>query len=455
MSEVINKNKYLDFAGLKKYDELIKSYIASNDNVLSDAIAALDAKIGNLTIEGSDDKNLTEIVSDIYTSIVDIIESQTSLEEKDKDLADQIKKIADNLEFITGSSSENEATLVEINETLSNINTELDSLKSSINKIDKDVSDAVNAVETIVDRIEDLERDGEIYKPSQSLVDVTDLKSIAHGGLESNTASWFKEQGYTYSEMFDEILFPTILPTMTEPSLNWKDYSTSYDILVGDDITNLVLTNDNINDYITADLGSWSLDINSEMTASNGCGTIKLSTSGSVIDNGDETYSMGTSIIEYQAYAMFMDGFDPKDNKGNICVDKGYFNNNKNVYSTEAYIYPYYNFYITTNQDAPGELVKQDVIRQSGIETVITEQGKITLAPHTTSTPWKLRLPKPLQSLLVRNTLSDKYENIEMIGDAPKMWKYEQETSTENGLKYHVYTYIGSDNNSVDIQIKF
>ena len=42
-----------------------------------------------------------------------------------------------------------------------------------------------------------------------------------------------------------------------------------------------------------------------------------------------------------------------------------------------------------------------------------------------------------------------------MSGDAPKMWKYEQESTTEKGIKYHVYTYVGSDNNSVNIQIKF
>lgn len=306
----------------------------------------------------------------------------------------------------------------------------------------------------IDDRLEDLERDGEKYKPSQSLVDMKDLTSDVHGGLGSQNAAWFKEMGYTYSQMFDEILFPTVIPTMTEPSLNWKNFSESYDRLVGSDITDLILTKDNINDYITPDLGSWSLDINSEMTASKGCGTINVNMIGRPFDNENGTYSMYTSTIKYSAYAMFIDGDDPKDNKGNVCVDMGYYNNG-NIYSSDAYIYPYYNFYITTNQDAPGELVKQDVIRQSGIETVITEQGKITLSPHTTSTPWKLRLPKPLQSLLVRNTLSDKYESVEMIGDAPKMWKYEQETTTENGLKYHVYTYIGSDNNSVDIQIKF
>jgi hypothetical protein len=224
--------------------------------------------------------------------------------------------------------------------------------------------------------------------------------------------------------------------------------------LVGSDITSLVLTNDNIADYVTANLGSWSLDTNAGMTASNGCETIMLSSSGSPVDNGDGTYSMGTSTIKYQAYAKFMAGDDPKDNKGNVCVGMGY-DNNSNVYSSAANIYPYYNFYATTNQSVPGELVQQSVIRSAGISTVTTTQGKITLAPHTSATPWKLRLPRKLQTLWSLNTSSGKYEVVAMSGDAPKMWEYSQETTTENGIKYHVYTYIGSDNDSVNIQIKF
>jgi hypothetical protein len=254
--------------------------------------------------------------------------------------------------------------------------------------------------------------------------------------------------------MFDAILFPTVTPTMTAPSLSWKNYSTTYDKLVGTDITSLVLDNDNITNYITVNLGSWSLPNNAGMTASNGCGTIKVNITGSPVDNGDGTYSMGTSSIKYQAYAKFSSGDDPKDNKGNVCTGMGYYNTS-NVYSPAANIYPYYNFYATTNQSVPGELVQQTVIRNAGISTVTTTQGKITLAPHTSATPWKLRLPKKLQTLWMLNTSNGKYEVIEMSGDAPKMWKYEQETTTENGIKYHVYTYIGSDNNSANIQIKF
>ena len=427
--------QYLDFTGLSKYDELIKALINKADADLGGRIDAVVEECGDNA------STLAEIIS-LIGNVEDgktLAGLLSDLNKEDENLRKLISEIAG----VDSDAGESIASMSEIVEQLKN-------LQEIIGQKYSDGSDS----ETIVGRLEDLERDGELYKPSQSLIDATDLSSSVHGGLGSHNAAWFKEQGYTYSQMFDAILFPTVTPTMTSPSLTWKNYSTSYDKLVGTDITSLVLTSYNISEYITANLGSWSLANNAGMTASNGCGEIKLSTTGSPVDNEDETYSMGTSTIKYQAYAKFEAGDDPKDNKGNVCTGMGYFNNS-NVYSTSAYIYPYYNFYATTNQNAPGELVSQSVIRRAGIDTVTTTQGKITLAPHTSATPWKLRLPKALQTLWILNTSNGKYEVIEMSGDAPKMWKHEQETTTENGIKYHIYTYIGSDNNSANIQIKF
>ncbi|MBO7210402.1 MAG: hypothetical protein J6V44_05295 [Methanobrevibacter sp.] len=427
--------QYLDFTGLSKYDELIKALINKADADLGERIDAVVEECGDNA------STLAEIIS-LIGSIEDGKTLSGLLSDLNKE-DENLRKLISEIAGVDSDAGESIASMSEI----------VDQLKNLQEIIGQKYSDGSDA-ETIVDRLEDLERDGEIYKPSQSLVDATNLSSSEHGGLGSHNAAWFKEQGYTYSQMFDAILFPTVMPTMTEPSLSWKNYSTSYDKLVGTDITSLVLDNDNIANYITANLGSWSLDVNSEMTASNGCGTIKVSTTGSPVDNGDGTYSMGTTTIKYQAYAKFSSGDDPKDNKGNVCTGMGYFSNG-NKYSSSAYIYPHYNFYATTNQSAPGELVQQPVMRSAGISTVTTTQGKITLAPHTSATPWKIRLPKALQTLWMLNTSNGKYEVIEMSGNAPKMWKYEQETTKENGINYHVYTYIGSDNNSANIQIKF
>lgn len=430
--------QYLDFTGLSKYDELIKALINKADSDLGKRIDAVVEECGENS--GS--------LAEIITLIGNVEDGKTLA-----GLLSDLKKEDDNLRKLIGEIAGVDSDAGESIASMSEIVDQLKNLQEIIGQKYSDGSDT----ETIVERLEDLERDGEIYKPSQSLVDATDLTSSVHGGLGSHNAAWFKNQGYTYSEMFDAILFPTVMPTITNPSLTWKNYST-VDRLVGSDITGLVLTdgeNGNITDYITVSLGSWTLSTNSGMTASNGCGTIKLSATGSPIDNGNGTYSMGTSTITYKAYAKFMNGDDPKDNKGNVCEGMGYYNNNSSVYSSAVYIYPYYKFYATTNQSAPGELVLQNTIRKAGIDTVTTTQGKITLAPHTSATPWKLRLPKKLQTLWMLNTSNGKYETIEMSGDAPKMWKYEQDTVTENGIKYHIYTYIGSDNNSANIQIKF
>ena len=427
--------QYLDLTGLSKYDELIKALINKADIDLGKRIDAVVEDCGENT------SSLAEIVS-LIGNVEDgktLAGLLSDLNKEDENLRKLISEIAG----VDSDAGDNFASMSEIVEQIKN-------LQEIIGQKYSDGSDA----ETIVGRLDDLEKEGEKYKPAQSLIDATDLKSDVHGGLGSHNAAWFKSQGYTYSQMFDAILFPTVMPTITNPSLSWKNYSTAYDKLVGSDITSLILTNDNIADYVNVNLGSWSLDTNAGMTASNGSGTIKLTTTGSPVDNEDGTYSMGTSTIKYQAYTKFSEGDDPKDNKGNVCTGLGYYNTN-NVYKSAANIYPYYNFYATTNQSEPGVLVQQNTLRKAGIDTVTTTQGKINLAPHTSANPWKLRLPKKLQTLWMLNTSNGKYEVIEMTGDAPKMWKYEQETVLENGLKYHLYTYIGSDNNSANIQIKF
>jgi hypothetical protein len=426
--------QYLDYTGLSKYDSLIKSLINKADSDLGKRIDAVVVDCGE------NNNTLAEIIS-LIGNVADgktLAGLISDLNKEDENLRKLISEIAG----VDSDAGENIASMSEIVEQIRH-------LQEIIGQRYSDGSDS----ETIVGRLDDLERDGEKYKPSQSLVDATDLKSSVHGGLGSHNAAWFKMQGYTYSQMFDEILFPTVNPTITNPSLTWKDYST-VNVLVGTNITDFILTEDNIANYITVSLGSWSLSINDEMTASNGHGTINVKTTGTPIDNGNGTYLMGTSTIEYEAYTKFDAGDDPKDNKGNVCTGLGY-NNNDYVYSPKVCIYPYYNFYATTNQDKPGELVVQPIIRGAGINTVTTTQGKINLAPHTSTTPWKLRLPKKLQNLWMLNTSNGKYEEIEMYGDAPKMWKYEQDTVIENGINYHIYTYIGSDNNSANIQIKF
>ena len=112
MSEII-KNKYLDFGGLKKYDELIKGFIATGNKELADAIAALDAKIGSLEFEGSDDKSFAEVINEIYAAIASLDAKDLELDAKDAELEGKINSIIGDLESLEGS------TLAEISAKLS------------------------------------------------------------------------------------------------------------------------------------------------------------------------------------------------------------------------------------------------------------------------------------------------------------------------------------------------
>jgi archaellum component FlaC len=180
MSEVIIKNKYLDFGGLQKYDALIKGLIATGNKELADAIAALDAKIGNLDVEDSDAKNLAEIVDGIYASIADIVETQVALEEKDADLAAQIKKVADDLQFVTGGDSENEATIGEIN-------AKLEELKGSVDKVAADATAAAaDAAQAKTDAAAAVEAAGQAQAAAAAAVaDAAQAKTDAAAAVEA------------------------------------------------------------------------------------------------------------------------------------------------------------------------------------------------------------------------------------------------------------------------------
>lgn len=146
MGELINK-KYLDFGGLQKYDELIKKFIATGNNELAAAIAALDAKIGNLDVEGSDGKNLAEIVNDIYASIDSIIAKQGELDAKDTELEGKINDIIGDL----GASDGSDAVM-----TLVEISNKLKALDASVLKNTQDIASVTERVAVVEAAIEDL-----------------------------------------------------------------------------------------------------------------------------------------------------------------------------------------------------------------------------------------------------------------------------------------------------------
>lgn len=153
MSEVIKNTNtsYLDIVGLRKYDELIKAFIAKGNGTLVDAINALDAKIGTLDFEGSNGKNLAEIVEGIYASVADLIAKDNSLDAKDAELEGKINDIVGDLESLEDSNAV--MTLVEVSN-------KLKAIENSVSKNAQDITDVtsrVAAVEEAVAKLGEIE----------------------------------------------------------------------------------------------------------------------------------------------------------------------------------------------------------------------------------------------------------------------------------------------------------
>ena len=150
-------SQYLDFTGLSKYDELIKALINKAD---SDLGGRIDAVVEDC---GKNNSSLVEIIS----LIGEIEDGKTlaglisELNKEDENLRNLIRDIG-GIDSDVGNNIESISEVVE----------QIRNLQEIIGKKYSDGSDA----ETIVGRLDDLERDGEIYKPAQSLVEA-DLKS--------------------------------------------------------------------------------------------------------------------------------------------------------------------------------------------------------------------------------------------------------------------------------------
>lgn len=173
MSEII-KNKYLDFGGLKKYDELIKGLIAAGNKELADAIAALDTKLGSLEFEGSDDKSFAEAINDIYAAIADLVAAQDALGAKDTELEGKINEIIGDLDSLEGSTlSEIAAKLTAIDGSLSQNATDIAGVTERVDALEETVKnlgeieggeslgDIVNKVNANAVAIETLKGEGE------------------------------------------------------------------------------------------------------------------------------------------------------------------------------------------------------------------------------------------------------------------------------------------------------
>ena len=269
------------------------------------------------------------------------------------------------------------------------------------------------------------------------------LKASSIGGIGSDiTVSDLT--GKTISSIIDDLLFPTIEPTYTKPSINgFKLSDSTSPVEIGttaSTITSATFNRGKWNDYNNnlpyagdVDLIVYNFNINDE----NITGSTVPDMSGKKYTTvGNQTYSVTVS---------YKQGDYAKNNKGD------YFENNfapaSSVTSTRI-VNVTYPIYATTQKI--NELTKLPLIswNDSTITTEITVVNQGTPTNYTESQRFKI--PRTLVSIETKNTLNNTWSN------SSSDWTIVDENGTIeniNGIDVKYYTYYYNSDSSIGEQI--
>ena len=262
----------------------------------------------------------------------------------------------------------------------------------------------------------------------------------AVGGIAKGTKVSALE-GKTYSEMFDDLLFPTVNPTFTAPtaSIAWKNYATVQEV------GSAGPTSENF----TTGYNAGAINLNGVKQANRG-GTHDTANS-FIYVNGDAnnktlptTLALGATKFKYRA--AFGEGPQPKNNKGG---DYGSPLAAGTVDSAEISVNGTYPWFASTA--TAGSLTKQSLVAWNATAGAMSS-GEFTVQPHTAAAPQMFKLPRKASSLQMYNTVAKAFETVALSD-----WTETSASETINGVSqtYYTYTYKGSARGSVKLIVKF
>ena len=304
----------------------------------------------------------------------------------------------------------------------------------------KVITKAINELSEKVDSLRPSEGEDVIYE--SSIEDKTLEMPSAVGGLGKGTTVQSLE-GKTFSQMFDDILFPAVNPTFSAPSasLQFKNYSSTKE--VGSDAPTA--------SNFTTGYNAGAITLNG--VKQNDRGGELDSDNSFIYVNGDATnktlpskVSLGSTTYKYRA--AYAEGAQPKDNKGNDYgspLASGYVDSPA---VTLNGTYPW--FASTASASAENPVAKQSLVAWNATAGSMST-GNFELQPSGTL-PQVFKLPRKISTLQMLNTVSNKMETIG-LGD------YNETTETISiggvDVTYYVYTYKGAARGSVTLLAKF
>ena len=284
----------------------------------------------------------------------------------------------------------------------------------------------------------DLSALGGIY--TSEIVD-TDLEMpSAVGGISKGTTVG-DLNGKSYNQMFDDLLFPTVNPTFTNPSatIKFTDYAATQEVgATGPTNANFVTNFDKgqiiLNGVKQADRAGNLISGNSFIYVNNDPETQAL----------PGTVAEGNTTFKYRA--AYEAGPQPKDNKGNNFGSPLSAGTVDSSAITLNGTYPWYASTVTA-----GTLTKQKLIAWNATPGQMTTE-RFVLQPHTSAAKQQIKVPREITQMQMLNTVS---QQMEVIGFGD--WEKSEADEDVNEINHHYYTYSynGADRGSVTLLIKF
>lgn len=279
------------------------------------------------------------------------------------------------------------------------------------------------------------------YSPSEALADMDTPNAV--GGIAAGTAA-SELAGKTFSQLFDDLLFPTINPTFKAPTLSMS--LSGYSSLVKVGAAGPTKSN------FTHTYNPGSIMLNGVKQANRGGAEVAESFVISINGSDSSTVSAESSpatmpegTTTYRGKVSYEQGPQPKDNKGNN-------------YSTPLAAGSVQSGNVTINATWPW-------FATTANNTTLTEQALISwngsagsmVTPRFALQPsgggkQEFKLPRKLTELQMLNTVSQQMEVIPTTD-----YTESQEDTSVNSVnrQYYVYTYNGAARGSVTLLAKF
>lgn len=255
----------------------------------------------------------------------------------------------------------------------------------------------------------------------------------------SNMQTQLNSLNLKVDDLIDELLYPVVVPILTEPSavISLTGYNSTQEVGAA-----------------APGAENFSTEFNPGQITLNGVKQNdragNLDTNNSFIYYGQNAANviLPSEVAEgntlYQYRAAYAEGPQPKDSKGNdysTPLPAGY------VDSAAIAVNGTWPWYASTSlATAESQVVKQALVSWSKTVGAMST-GKFTLQPSGTL-PQVFKLPRKLQTLQMLNTISGQMDT---IGTSD----YTESTETINGRTYYIYTYNGSARGSVTLLAKF